>query len=145
VSELRRELEDQLRAFLRNPAVVLEVQVPESDSDVVIVGMTNYEGVLRTRTETLAQALAYSNGLSRRANLGQIIVVRDDRAIVCDYYHYVEKDDARQNLAIRPGDLIVVTELYPPDAVPCAREWAAIESYFAGRLDRAALIRALDR
>lgn len=134
LSELRQILAEKFRS--------IELQVSERGPDVVIVGMVNFEGPLRTRTESLRQALAFANGLSQRANLAQILVIRGEQIIVCDYYHYAAEGDEKQNLAIRPGDLIVVTELYDPDVVPCAPEWAVLDRHMS---DRKALFDALNR
>lgn len=121
---------------------------PDDAARVGIVGMVNHECALPlSRADNLRQAFAMAGSLSMRACLPQILVVRpsEGKAIVCDYYRYAEGRDERQNLPLVADDLVVVTELYDPERVPCAPEWGPIERFFAGDLDRAGLLAALRR
>jgi protein involved in polysaccharide export with SLBB domain len=142
--ELRRDLEARLRDRLKDPRVSLAVSVPSGETAVTVVGMANTEGRIE-RTGTLHQILAFAGGVSRHACLAQILVVRDGVVVVCDYYRYATERDEKENLPLRAGDIVVVTELYDPDRVPCAAEWGPLERFLSGTLDRTELIKALHR
>lgn len=147
LDDVRAEIGNLLRSRQGDGEVRLSVLAADPERETVVVGMVNYEGRLRRGVTNLREAMALAGGLSIRACLAQILVVRpaEGKVVVCDYYRYAKEGDEGQNLKMWPGDIIVVTALYDPDRVPCAPEWGPIEHFFAGKIDRKSLIEALHR
>ena len=79
-------------------------------------------------------------------HLTQILVVRpaEKKVIVCNLYEFRVNGDQKQNIVAMNDDVIVATRRYPLEHQSCAREWKPIADYFAGRLDRAGLINAIN-
>ena len=67
-----------------------------------------------------------------------------DRAVKSALNNNAHIQNAEQNIIIAHDDVIVVTELYPMDTVPHAREWGPIAEFISGRINRSQMITAIE-
>ena len=89
--------------------------VPESLDRIVVLGAVNKPGKYDFADGmTLTDAVALAGGQSDSANLGQVGVIRLEggktKTIAVDLHRALSGQDARQNIPLRPGDVIYVPE-----------------------------------
>lgn len=104
-----------------------------------LVGEAKGRTVSFRRTAPLSGALRETGGVTERACLTQILVVRPSemKAVVVDLYR-------GGDLPLLPGDIVAVPSLYA-ESIEAAPEWGPIERFMKGGLDRAGLLEALRR
>jgi len=147
VREFEQDLRKSLARFHRSPEV--RVLLPENHEVVVdVVGMVNHQTAVSLPVQFapwLTGVILKAGNFSRLANLAQILVVRPElrKVILCDLYALNTDGATDQNILLRNGDVVVVTELYDPDVTPFAREWELVDAFLSGRMDRAALVRGI--
>ena len=145
VREVEREIRQQLAAHLKNPQVTIKVP-SGSEGTVDVVGEVAYPGSVTFRFRPwITGAITRCGSFHRAANLTQVLVVRvkEKKVIVCDLHAFAAEGKVVQNIRVADGDVIVVTELYPPDEVAQAREWCQVADFIAGKLTREQLIAAI--
>ncbi len=112
-TEISNEVATRLRQFFQDQPPVT-VQVAEAKSyRIYVVGEVQKPGEFVPGAEiTVLQSLALAAGFTRFANPDRIIVVRRDargeRRIPFDFSGVVERGELQQNLALQPGDVVVV-------------------------------------
>jgi polysaccharide export outer membrane protein len=112
VAEITRDLEQKLERFV--PGVTLSVVVQQVNSLMVyVIGRVNNPGrfVLNSDINVL-QALAMAGGLNPFAKRGDIKIFREagggTKVMFFDYDKVSDGEEARQNIKLRRGDVIVV-------------------------------------
>jgi polysaccharide biosynthesis/export protein len=111
--QLGQEITNGLKRYLAAPQVTLTVK-ESSASRFYVIGRVARPGVFPLgSTTTLLQALALSGGLLEFAKADRIIVVRQERGgetLLRVDYKKIEAgtEVAQSNIALRPGDTIVV-------------------------------------
>jgi len=109
--ELANQISQKLKKYYQDPKV--SVVVAQIHSKLVfLIGEVNKKGpVEMTSGMTLLEAISSANGLTDFANAKKIYVLRkQDKGQIRIPIHYKEalKGDSNFNLALRPGDTIVV-------------------------------------
>lgn len=142
---VREEVARSLQSRIRNPRV--RVMAPrEAECVIDVAGRVNQPRPVRAKVRPwLSGAVSMAGGFSKRANLTQILVVRpaEKKVLVCDLYAFSENGESAQNPVLRDGDIVVATELYPPDDRPCADEWKAVAEFVRGTTDRETFLKRL--
>ncbi len=110
-SQLGAELETRLKKFIQNPNVT--VQISQVHSKVIyLLGEVMKKGPIEMSADmTLLQAISSAGGLSDFANAKKIYILRNDsgkQAKIAVHYKEALKGNASFNLALQPGDTIVV-------------------------------------
>jgi polysaccharide export outer membrane protein len=145
VKAVREDLARSLQSRVRTPRV--RVMAPREVECVIdVAGKVNQPRMVRAKFRPwLSGAVSMAGGFSKRANLTQILVVRpaEKKVLLCDLYAFSESGESAQNPVLRDGDIVVATELYPPDDRPYAIEWAAVAEFVSGRIDREAFLKRL--
>jgi polysaccharide export outer membrane protein len=117
-SELARAIEQELSEYVRQPRVsVLVSEAVSTFSQIKIVGQVRRPGSLPYRDGmTVLDALLQSGGMSNYAagNRAKIMRRQGDKTeeIRVKLDRLVEKGDLKQNVALRPGDILVVPEAF---------------------------------
>lgn len=112
-TEISTEVATRLRQFFQDQPPVT-VQVAEAKSyRIYVFGEVQKPGEFVPGAEiTVLQSLALAGGFTRFGNPDRIIVVRRDargeRRIPFDFSGVVERGELQQNLALQPGDVVVV-------------------------------------
>jgi polysaccharide export outer membrane protein len=109
--QLAGDLETKLKKFIQNPSVT--VQIGQIHSKVIyLLGEVAKKGPIDMTPEmTLLQAISSAGGLTDYANAKKIYILRNDSGKQMKIpVHYKEalKGDGSLNLALQPGDTIVV-------------------------------------
>jgi len=111
-SGLADEVTEGLKRYLAEPQVTIAV-TEASAARFFVVGQVNKPGEypLRGRT-SLVQALAMAGGFREFANKGKLVIVRPtaegDAFLRASYDDLASGKDPSQNLALNPGDTILV-------------------------------------
>lgn len=143
-ADLRDRIRKALSSRLRDPKVSVLLQ-GRAEGSVDVTGMVNTRQPVRFRLRPwLSGVLTSAGGCSRVANLAQVLIVRpgEKKAIVCNLVTHARDGDARQNLRVAPGDIIVVTEIYPEEAAH-AWEWGPVADFLANRASREQFLETL--
>jgi polysaccharide export outer membrane protein len=117
-AQLARAIEQALSEYVRQPRVsVLVSQAVSTFSQVKIIGQVRRPGTLPYRDGmTVLDALLQSGGLSTYAagNRAKIMRRQGEKVeeIRVKLDRLVEKGDLKQNVALRPGDILVVPEAF---------------------------------
>jgi polysaccharide export outer membrane protein len=112
-TEISNDVAGRLRQFFQDQPPVT-VQVAEAKSyRISVVGEVQKPGEFVPGAEvTILQSLALAAGFTRFANPDRIIVVRRDargeRRIPFDFSGVMDRGELQQNLALQPGDVVVV-------------------------------------
>ena len=109
--QLAASLTDKLKKYITDPHVTVEVTQMNSQR-IYITGEVMHPGAMNlTPNMTVLQALA-SAGFTQFANTKGIYVLRTDagkqQKIPVNYKKLVKGENMDQNLALKPGDTIVV-------------------------------------
>jgi polysaccharide export outer membrane protein len=110
-TQLAGELEIRLKTFIQDPNV--NVQVSQIHSKVIyLLGEVTKKGPIdMTPGMTLLQAIASAGGLTDYANAKKIYILRNDSGEdvkIPAHYKEALKGNSSLNLALQPGDTIVV-------------------------------------
>lgn len=146
--EAQRDVERDLKRFIRNPRVKLAVLSAEKHAEPEKAGYDVCGRVKDAKAVTSSIPLRASLALSRAGGfdgdvaVNQILVLRYaggslDRVIACDFIRIVEGGPRGEDLWLESGDVVFAPGLEGPP-------WDLIAEAAAGRLDRAGLIRALN-
>jgi len=112
-AEVADSLSALLRKYLRNPVVTVTVtQIRQDRTFVYLLG----PGVVRPGSYeiqpgwTVMEAIASAGGLAPRANLRRAVLIRRGKAdpIPLDLERLVLRGDQSANMAVEPGDIILV-------------------------------------
>lgn len=112
-TDISNEIATRLRQFFQDQPPVT-VQVAEVKSyRIYVVGEVNKAGEFAPGADvSVMQALALAGGFTRFANPDRIVVIRRDargeRRIPFDFSGVVDRGELQQNLALVPGDVVVV-------------------------------------
>lgn len=112
-TEISSDIATRLRQFFQDQPPVT-VQVAEVKSyRVYVIGEVTKPGEFAPGAEiSVLQALALAGGFTRFANPDRIVIVRRDargvRRIPFDFSGVVERGELQQNLALQPGDVVIV-------------------------------------
>ena len=109
--QLAASISDKLKKYITDPHVTVEVTQMNSQR-VYITGEVQHPGAMNlTPNMTVLQALA-SAGFTQFANTKGIYVLRTDagkqQKIPVNYKKLVKGENMEQNLALKPGDTIVI-------------------------------------
>jgi polysaccharide export outer membrane protein len=111
-AELRDVLDKMLVEFVKAPDVSVIVREVHSFK-VSVLGEVKTPGRYELRNRaTVLDVLALAGGFSDFASKARILILRQDgrslRRIAFNYGSFVSGDDTRQELFLRPGDVVVV-------------------------------------
>lgn len=112
-TEISNDVANRLKQFFQDQPPVT-VQVSEVKSyRVYVVGEVQKPGEYAPNSEiSVLQSLALAGGFTRFANPDRIVLIRRDargvRRIPFDFSGVVERGELQQNLALQPGDVVVV-------------------------------------
>lgn len=112
-TEISNDVANRLKQFFQDQPPVT-VQVAEVKSyRIYVVGEVQKPGEFAPGAEVTAlQSLALAGGFTRFANPDRIIIMRRDargeRRIPFDFSGVIERGELQQNLALQPGDVVVV-------------------------------------
>ena len=115
--ELAREVEERLKEFVRSPTVTVMVQGPRGDTDqqIKVVGTGVQPRTLPySFGMTLLDVMIQVGGLSEYAAGNRAKVVRANgeayQEIRVRLEDLLDRGDMSQNLALQPGDVLIVPE-----------------------------------
>ena len=116
-SQLAREIESSLSSFVRSPTVTVIVQtfVGEYDQQVRVVGQAAEPTSIPFRSGmTVLDVIIEVGGLSEFASGNRARIVRqsgsEETVINVRLKDLINKGDMRQNVRMRPGDVLVIPE-----------------------------------
>lgn len=110
--QLKGDLEHQLKAYIENPVVTVNVRQPNSQrvyilGEVVRTGEYNLMKRLR-----VLQAFALAGGFTEWASKDEILVLRQEggseKIIRIDYKNIIRGKDINQNIVLKADDTIIV-------------------------------------
>jgi polysaccharide biosynthesis/export protein len=114
-AELRTEISQRLRAFIKDEAATVTVAVTQINSfRFVVSGNVEHPGAFAANHYlTVTEAIAMTGGPSRFASPVETVIIRTDaagktRRIPIDYPSILDGKHPEHDLAIMPGDLIYV-------------------------------------
>jgi len=113
VEQLRLEFEKSIQEYVSDAPVTIMLQQLGS-TQVFIVGKVNRPGAyLMSGQTTILQALALAGGMTPYAESDDILVVRagkdgKQQYLPFDYVKAVSGDGLEQNIALHPGDTLLV-------------------------------------
>lgn len=108
VGQARTKIETALRTYLQNPAVVVEVAEFKSQPLYLIGQFRNPGTYYLDRPLTLIQGVALGNGFDATAYLRGARISRGKKIMKVDLSDLLLNGDARQNIWLRPGDMIYI-------------------------------------
>lgn len=112
--QLARDMEEVLAKYVRGPKVNIIVTQPVSNlSQVTVVGQVGHPQALAYREGmTVLDALLAAGGLGQYAAGNRAKIVRSDHGqrveLPVKLVRLTEKGDLRQNVPLKPGDVLVV-------------------------------------
>lgn len=110
--QLGGEIGSKLRRFFEAPQVTVGIAHAGGSRFYVLGQVTKSGAFSLTGRTTLVQALAQAEGFKEFAKLDRIVVIREDRGeqtfLTVNYKKLEAASDISQNIALRPGDTIVV-------------------------------------
>lgn len=111
VSEIRSELTRKLSAYLVEPQVDVSVSNYRSKRVFVVGQVTNPGPVPLTDIPlTVTDLVAHSGGFTPEADLRNAALNRDGQRRPLDLYALYYQGDMRQNLPLRPNDILSIPE-----------------------------------
>jgi polysaccharide export outer membrane protein len=106
--ELRERLTKQMATFVQNPDVSVVVREIRS-LKVSVIGQVRTPGRYDIKgPATVLDALALAGGFTEFAARRKITILRSSQALRFDYDLAVSKGGLKNNVLIKPGDIIVV-------------------------------------
>jgi len=112
--QLKEALTTRLKEFIESPNV--SVTVTEANSfKVYVSGQVKTPGVYRLRSETtVLQIIPMAGGFTEWANQKKILVIRKEngkeKRITVNYKKILKGDNPGSNIALKPGDTVIVPE-----------------------------------
>lgn len=120
IAQLTRKVAQGLEKELNNPQVTISLQstVPEKAPQITVLGAVRSPGLFELREEwRLTEALAAAGGPMPNADLRRVTITRADKRVqTIDLSPGVMGLEARTNVPIKAGDLIIVPEGVPDRA-----------------------------
>ncbi len=115
--QLKKVVTERLKGYVSAPSVSVIVKDPVNFK-VYVTGQVGAPGVqIHRKKITLMQALSLAGGLTDAADEKKILLIRDRGAeesrFTIDYSQIVSGKGAEMNLALQPGDSIVVPKKEP--------------------------------
>jgi polysaccharide export outer membrane protein len=108
VNELTTELNTSYRRFVEHANATVMVREIKSRT-VYFVGGFGKPGTHQlTQDLTLLQAISVAGGLAPTADLESSFVLRGSNKIPVDFVKLIQQGDISQNIALQPGDTVVV-------------------------------------
>jgi polysaccharide export outer membrane protein len=108
VAELASILKEMYGKTVKGAQVAIDVTEIRSRG-VYFVGGVGKPGILQlTQDLTLLQAISLVGGLVQGVDLASATVLRGSQAIPVDFVRLIEKGDTNENIALQPGDTIVI-------------------------------------
>jgi len=111
-TEIRNEIQEKLKEFIKHPVVSVAVKVPVSQKFYIIGEVLKPGEYPLTKKLTVLQAFAISGGFSEWASKNDIILIRNtegiDNIIRINYSDIVKGRELDLNLRIKADDIIVV-------------------------------------
>src|SRR5687768_4684187 len=106
--QLREQLTTQLSTFVRNPQVTVIVRGYNSRK-VSVLGEVKAPGLHRISANiNVLEALSRAGGMNEDADLRGTLVLRGQHNVPVDFTRLLKQGDPTQNIAIQPGDVILV-------------------------------------
>lgn len=109
--KLASNIQHALKKYITDPQVTVTVTAPNSQK-VFVVGRVARPGEVKLLPGmTVLDALASAGGPSQFANEKKIVILRTEDGKKLQFkfnYHNALKGDLRQNIALKPGDTIMV-------------------------------------
>ncbi len=141
IGDLRAELERRYSKFLKRPQVHIYLRSsvepsPGFASGVVVSGAHSRQ--FRWAPGASLVEVLGSAGLPKGADLRSVRVIRRDAVVFCNVNDYLAVADVRQDLALRPSDIIYV----PMRASPF-QSWDSLIGYMQGELGIDAFVEQL--
>jgi len=131
IPDLQQNIIEKLKEYITNPKI--DIQVKEYGSrDVSILGEVNKPRVIYLRGKTtLLEAVAKADGLTDKANLKGVYIIRRDRIIPIDLHTLITEGDLKYNLDLKRKDIVyipniqdqrvyVIGEVKSPGVIPFA-------------------------
>jgi polysaccharide biosynthesis/export protein len=110
LSQIERKLTAQLKTFLKDPSVVVEV-IEYKSLPLYLLGQFRTSGTYyMDRPLTLVQGLALGNGFDQTANLKGARLSRNGKIIPVDLYDLLMRGDSRQNVWLKGGDTLFIPD-----------------------------------
>ncbi len=108
VAQLSARLTELYGRTVRGAQVTVTVREIRSRPVFFVGGVARPGPLQLTQDLTLLQAIAAAGGLTPNADLESAYVLRGNTRIPVDFARLIQRGDATQNIALRPGDTIVV-------------------------------------
>jgi polysaccharide export outer membrane protein len=109
-SQLRNELQDRLKTFIREPVVLVRITEYRSQK-VFVLGQVTAPGLYSLRgSTTLIEALAMAGGVTANAYLRGAYLVREGQLVIVDFPALVERGNTQENVPLRPNDVIFIPD-----------------------------------
>lgn len=110
LTQIEQKLTEQLKKYLQNPWVVVEVAEYKS-LPLYLLGQFKGSGTFyMDRPLTLVQGLALGNGFDSSANLKGARLTREGKILPVDLYDLLQNGDARHNVWLKGGDTIYIPD-----------------------------------
>lgn len=113
-ADLQKEIKTKLTKFIPDATVTVSVKAALGHT-VNVIGQVNKPGeIIINRKLTAMQALSQAGGLTPYASHSNIIVIRhgengaESVSIEIPYSDLIDGDDLDKDIALRPGDVLVV-------------------------------------
>jgi polysaccharide export outer membrane protein len=107
-SGLGAQIEESMRAYLRNPIVVVEIKEYHSQR-VTVFGQAGNGVYTLDHPTYLSEFLAFIGGVHSEADQTEIKLTRkDDSVVMVNLKRYYEDGDLGQNILLKDGDQIFV-------------------------------------
>ncbi len=107
-SDLKKELENRLVEFVKNPVVTVIVQAVNSFKVYVVGGVKT--GVIDLKRKTTLMELLAMIGSLENADLKGAFILRGGEKLQVDFHALAVKGDVTQNIEILPGDIIFIPD-----------------------------------
>ena len=110
--ELKKDIQNKLKAFLENPVVTVTVTTPASKKIYILGEVTNTGEYPLEKNLTVLQAFALAGGFTQWASKNEIILFRrengKDKTIRINYKNILKGKDFKQNVQLQADDTIIV-------------------------------------
>ena len=107
-SELGAQIEESLRAYLRNPIVVVEIKEYHSQK-VAVFGQAGNGVYTLDHPTYISEFIAFIGGVNSEADQTKVKVTRKDGSVVMvNLRRYYEDGDLSQNILLKDGDQMFI-------------------------------------
>lgn len=112
LNEIEERINKQLKQHIQDPQVTVILEGAHSFR-IFVLGEVMQPGVFELKAPiTVIQALAMARGLTTFASRNKIFIVNPgrngDQRIPFNYSRFVQGEDSKQNIVLRPGDTVIV-------------------------------------